>query len=67
MQGQHGSVVIQLAARANVVGFTMEHIDPAMSLSGGIPEAPNNFSVYVSFIKLKSFIFFRNKNDFSRV
>lgn len=48
MDGQKGTVLLQLAARANIVGFTIEHIDPAMSLSGGTPEAPNNFSVYVS-------------------
>ena len=48
MEGQKGKLLIQLAARANIIGFTMEHIDPAMSLSGGTPEAPNNFSVFVS-------------------
>ncbi|EEB16333.1 conserved hypothetical protein [Pediculus humanus corporis] len=46
MEGQKGKLLIQLAARANIIGFTMEHIDPAMSLSGGTPEAPNNFSVF---------------------
>ncbi|KAL0269413.1 UNVERIFIED_CONTAM: hypothetical protein PYX00_007156 [Menopon gallinae] len=46
MEGCQGYVVIQLAARTNVVGFTVEHIDAAMSLSGGTPEAPNKFSVY---------------------
>ncbi|KAK6621478.1 hypothetical protein RUM43_007035 [Polyplax serrata] len=46
MEGRKGNILIQLAARANIVGFTMEHIDPAMSLSGATSEAPNNFSVY---------------------
>lgn len=66
MQGQQGSVIIQLAARANIVGFTMEHIDPAMSLSGGIPEAPNNFSVYVSFNQVKKKFISRNINQYFR-
>lgn len=55
MQGHKGMLLIQLAARANIVGFTMEHIDPAMSLSGGTPEAPNNFSVFVSEFNCRHF------------
>jgi hypothetical protein len=50
-KGDKGSVVIRLAVPVIPTEFVVEHLSKSISIVGHINSAPNNFTVYVRFLK----------------